>query len=163
MNITKDTGIVFVVKTKDGKGLDKIENELKLIGDKFLEFDVKTYATLSEVVFKLSQDKNTSIPDIRELYIIFSNALSSTTQTINKLDNNQINGAVSIGEVSTAEKIAKKLVTHNEQYPGIIMDNDTHDFINTDVINAYTEDEDTEDLSGFIKRIENIKGSYYFK
>ena len=152
MEITKDTGIVIILKTITGQNLDELEQSIHAHFDvadsplSFLGYELKINRISDEIIIKVIQDKESDVFEKRTLYKVFA-FIVEILSGIQKELNNIINGIISIDKISIAEKSAKSFISEHEKFPRIMLDDFAFSFINDDMINIYTEDKEDNKLN----------------
>ena len=152
MEITKDTGIVIILKTITGQNLDELEQSIHahLDGEDSplpsLGYELKINRETDEIIIKVVQDKESDIFEKRTLYKAFA-FIVEILSGIQKELNNIINGIISVDKIVIAEKSAKSFISEHEKFPRIMLDDLAFSFINDDMINIYTEDKEDNKLN----------------
>ena len=146
MEITKETGVVVVLNTQNKDALDKIEKDFRNMDVKTFGFEYDINCSSDSMVVKVAQNDDSRVIEKKDLYIILSFIIGYFSE-ISKEFNNILTGVISAGEISIAEKSAKRFIIEHKQFPRIMLDDSAFNFITNDMVINYSEKKEMNELN----------------
>ena len=154
--MTKDIGVVVLLKPLLGIKLKRLlqvsENMLSNRKESFdvLGFSYKINKGICKLYIEINSTNRQNSPEKKEIFEIFSLLVETIKQIhddfVLKTKSDFCSG-VCVGNIDLAEQLVNVLVSSNRKKKKILVENETFSFINDDMINIETNDNEMEKSS----------------